>query len=155
MGDASYKSQIPGRQLDKGVVSYGSRARARRAMAKLLRGEPLSVAFIGGSITWCAARLPACPPARLPVCQRTGVHSPAAPRLSQCQRVSACRGAGAEPEPPYPAATFTWLNQTFPNAAHRFKNGAVPAVPSRWGQAGACGRTVPAAAACLLRWRSA
>jgi hypothetical protein len=72
VGDASYTSQVPRRQLDKGVVSYGSRARARRAVAKLLRGEPLSVATIGGSITWCAAALlPACVPAQ-------GVHSPAA-----------------------------------------------------------------------------
>ena len=30
VGDASYTSQVPRRQLDKGVVSYGSRARARQ-----------------------------------------------------------------------------------------------------------------------------
>lgn len=39
-------------QMQKSIVSLGATSRARRALAKLLAGEPISVAFIGGSSTW-------------------------------------------------------------------------------------------------------
>ncbi|EFN53595.1 expressed protein [Chlorella variabilis] len=48
----SYKPGLRARQMQKGVVSYGAPARPRRALAKLLNGEPISVAAVGGSITW-------------------------------------------------------------------------------------------------------
>ncbi|KAL4427737.1 hypothetical protein ABPG75_001826 [Micractinium tetrahymenae] len=40
------------RQLEKGIVGYGDRARARRAFAKLLRGEPITAILLGGSVTF-------------------------------------------------------------------------------------------------------
>ncbi|KAL4853770.1 Cell cycle and apoptosis regulator protein 2 [Chlorella vulgaris] len=39
-------------QMQKSIVSLGATSRSRRAVAKLLAGEPISVAFIGGSSTW-------------------------------------------------------------------------------------------------------
>jgi hypothetical protein len=50
----SHQPALPARQMAKGIVSQGATGRARRAMGKLLRGEPISLAFVGGSITWCA-----------------------------------------------------------------------------------------------------
>lgn len=50
----SHQPALPARQIAKGIVSQGATGRARRAMGKLLRGEPISLAFVGGSITWCA-----------------------------------------------------------------------------------------------------
>lgn len=50
---AGYQPDLPRRMLQRGVVSYGESARARRALAKLLRGEAISIALLGGSSTWC------------------------------------------------------------------------------------------------------
>lgn len=47
-----YQPGLSAREMQKGLVSYGAWARARRAMAKLLAGEPITVGIIGGSITW-------------------------------------------------------------------------------------------------------
>ncbi|KAL4856609.1 hypothetical protein ACK3TF_003052 [Chlorella vulgaris] len=44
---------LPERQLRKGIVSDGGdTSRSRRFLAKLLRGEAVTVVAIGGSITW-------------------------------------------------------------------------------------------------------
>ncbi|KAL4444598.1 hypothetical protein ABPG77_002415 [Micractinium sp. CCAP 211/92] len=43
---------LPARQLEKGIVGYGDRARARRAFSKLMRGEPITAAVLGGSVTF-------------------------------------------------------------------------------------------------------
>lgn len=48
---ANYTPTLPARQLEKGVVAYGDRARARRAFAKLLAGEPITAVLLGGSVT--------------------------------------------------------------------------------------------------------
>lgn len=49
---ANYQAALPARQLQRGIVSHGSTARLRRALNKLLTGQPFTMAFIGGSITW-------------------------------------------------------------------------------------------------------
>lgn len=49
---ANYTPTLPARQLEKGVVAYGDRARARRAFAKLLAGEPITAVLLGGSVTF-------------------------------------------------------------------------------------------------------
>ncbi|PRW59533.1 hypothetical protein C2E21_1609 [Chlorella sorokiniana] len=49
---AWYKPALNRRQLSRGIVSQGSRARARRALARLLQGESLSVTVLGGSCTY-------------------------------------------------------------------------------------------------------
>ncbi|KAL4427673.1 hypothetical protein ABPG75_001762 [Micractinium tetrahymenae] len=46
-----YQASLTDRELSKGVVSFGDKSRARRAMAKLLAGQPISIAFVSGSIT--------------------------------------------------------------------------------------------------------
>lgn len=46
-----YAPSLPDHELEKGVVSYGSRTRMRRFMHKLRRGQPIVAVFIGGSIT--------------------------------------------------------------------------------------------------------
>lgn len=48
---SNYTPTLPARQLEKGIVAYGDRARARRAFSKLLRGEPITVVLLGGSVT--------------------------------------------------------------------------------------------------------
>jgi hypothetical protein len=50
-GSGSYRPSLPARQLRRGIVSQGDPGRARRAAAKLLSGEPVAVAFVGGSVT--------------------------------------------------------------------------------------------------------
>ena len=50
-GSGSYHPSLPARQLRRGIVSQGDPGRARRAAAKLLAGEPIAVAFVGGSVT--------------------------------------------------------------------------------------------------------
>lgn len=48
---SNYTTTLPARQLEKGIVGYGDRARARRAFSKLMRGEPITAAVLGGSVT--------------------------------------------------------------------------------------------------------
>lgn len=48
---ANYTPVVSARELEKGVVSYGEGSRARRWANKLLSGQPVSVALLGGSIT--------------------------------------------------------------------------------------------------------
>lgn len=43
---------LPPDALRRGIASYGSGARMERLGHKLLQGQPLTVAFLGGSITW-------------------------------------------------------------------------------------------------------
>ena len=47
----SWAPSVPYRQLQKGIVSFGAPGRARRVAAKLLTGQPVSLVFLGGSIT--------------------------------------------------------------------------------------------------------
>lgn len=52
LGASSYDFSLSRRDMSRALVSYGGEAaRARRALAKLARGEPIRVAFMGGSIT--------------------------------------------------------------------------------------------------------
>lgn len=46
-----YTPSLLPRELEKGIVSYGEASRARRWAHKLLSGQPVSVALLGGSIT--------------------------------------------------------------------------------------------------------
>lgn len=46
-----YQPALTRRELERGIVSYGDTSRLRRAMAKLLAGQPFSAAALGGSIT--------------------------------------------------------------------------------------------------------
>ena len=50
--DWGYQPSVPDDVLDKGIVSYGSMARARRVVHKMLQGDKVHVAVLGGSITW-------------------------------------------------------------------------------------------------------
>ncbi|KAL4419206.1 hypothetical protein ABPG77_000600 [Micractinium sp. CCAP 211/92] len=47
----NYTPSLLPRELEKGIVSYGEGSRARRWAHKLLSGQPVSVALLGGSIT--------------------------------------------------------------------------------------------------------
>lgn len=53
---------LPERQLMRGYVYSGTSSRLRRMVLKLLAGQPVTIAAVGGSITRCALspRLP-CP----------------------------------------------------------------------------------------------
>ncbi len=45
--------------FDKGIMNMGDTTRLRRAMARAMRGEPLTIGFLGGSITQgCASTTP-------------------------------------------------------------------------------------------------
>lgn len=43
---------LPGDALRRGTTAYGSGQRMERLGAKLLAGQPVTVTFLGGSITW-------------------------------------------------------------------------------------------------------
>lgn len=47
----NFTFELPRHQLEKGLTSFGSRARARRAVHKLVTGQPMIIAYLGGSIT--------------------------------------------------------------------------------------------------------
>lgn len=50
--DPGWAPLLGERQISKGILTYGDTARTRRLAAKLLRGEPITAAVVGGSITW-------------------------------------------------------------------------------------------------------
>ena len=47
---------LPPDALARGVSTYGSGQRFERLGRKLLDGQPITVAFLGGSITWGRVR---------------------------------------------------------------------------------------------------
>ena len=49
---SEYSASLPEAHLDKGIVSSGATARTRRLVHRLLAGEQLKVAALGGSVTW-------------------------------------------------------------------------------------------------------
>lgn len=52
VNDTGYAPALPEHWLRKGIVSYGDARRMRRVVGKLLRGEAVTVAVVGGSISW-------------------------------------------------------------------------------------------------------
>lgn len=43
---------LPGDALRRGTANYGSGQRMERLGQKLLAGQPVTITFLGGSITW-------------------------------------------------------------------------------------------------------
>lgn len=52
LGGGGWEFPLPPEQLDRGVVSEGDPAAAARLARKLLSGQPISVAALGGSLTF-------------------------------------------------------------------------------------------------------
>jgi hypothetical protein len=52
LGAGGWEFPVPPEQLDRGVVSEGDPAAAARLARKLLSGQPISVAALGGSLTF-------------------------------------------------------------------------------------------------------
>ena len=48
---ADYKPSLSSKEMDRAISSIGDTSRMRRVAAKLLAGMPVSVAFLGGSLT--------------------------------------------------------------------------------------------------------
>lgn len=140
---------LPNDALLRGTSNFGSGDRMRRLGAKLLAGEPVTVAFLGGSITWGRVRArglaklalhSSCPPKAgscLAACPLHGVHN----RLRvPPNRPTAADAAVSLPPPPRAqggneggsfVSRFTaWLNATFPHPGHSVVNYGLPAVTS-------------------------
>ena len=47
-----YAPSLTEGHLQKGIVSHGAPARTRRLLRRLLAGESITVAVVGGSVTW-------------------------------------------------------------------------------------------------------
>jgi hypothetical protein len=125
-------------------------------MGKLLRGEPISLAFVGGSITWCACMHVGCAAFKMQVpqpaesfvvvaaaCLANTPHDPyacipqiapetAAPASPAAHR-PLLQGPGADQvgQTDYAALVLAWINATFPHPGHHLSNGGIPAAPSR------------------------
>ena len=89
---------LPPSAIERGTSNYGSGLRMERLGQKLLQGQPVTVTFLGGSITWGRVRVLTWLLNWLPCCADQAAAAAAALQLfSRCQ--AAAMGGAAEALP--------------------------------------------------------